>query len=972
MIRLTFLGGADEVGASSTFIEIAGRRLLVDAGIRISNKTSRGLKADQLPDLRRISEAGGIDALLVTHAHTDHTGALPLVTEHYPAIPVFATRPSLELIRVLQADSLRIMSTRSEQEGELPLFDALAVERLLNLCQPVEFLQSIQLGDGLKVTYYPAGHIIGAASLVIESAEGTLVMSGDLSLTPQRAVVAAQPPRVNADALVLESTYGGKLHANRQAEEVRLIEALCQVIERGGKALIPAFALGRAQEVIQILLAHHDRLDAPVYVDGMVRAACDAYRAFAELMPPATVQAAGEADLFFRQQVRALTGRGQRYEVAHSAGPCVIVASSGMLTGGPSAYFAGALAGDPRNAILLTGYQDEEAPGRALQNLVQTQQAGQETALKISGKTVTVRCTLGTYSLSAHADEGELVSLAEAFGAEQVLLVHGEPAARTSLSERLHERGKRVLLPLSGQSYEITTRAPAPRRKTTTELPAGMEQDPVDATQLWERLRRHAGSFFSTQQLARAWWGDEARSSELCAALLAEGVHFARDSANSIQFQVRRPEQVALAQLRQTLLNTYPDLVGQLAVFRERTGRLHVGTITQIEPTGFQVTMADRKVWRYRAEAFIWPLGHWPDYTEHGEHLRALVKQARNLRDRWAPLSKRIELVEAREPVVPEALLPPTLPEGVDQFTARLAVVLAISQDRATWTANGLLPQQVESGAPLEMNQARTLALQQFPPEARLRRVGINRARHELVLTFDFPDLAAQRYADEILLASELTHWRIAVAPGVNQQALGLALVELLPSGAQVTKGPSFHLVEHVVTVTISGLTSPDALAEAFQSRTGFRLVLDGLKAPVSNTPRTASSPKLEINVAYGLVRHVIPSPPLQRVSLKDGKLVLTFVSPQVAERYQTQIATLAERTGYPIAIHPHPDQNTILQTAMRLMTAAGWMVRKGPGLNTASGQVLVKLSSKPDPESVGQVSAVLQQETGYTLVIQK
>src|SRR5579859_7896308 len=201
MIRLTFLGGADEVGASSTLIEIAGRRLLVDAGIRISNKTSRGLKADQLPDLRRISEAGGIDALLVTHAHTDHTGALPLVTEHYPAIPVFATRPSLELIRVLQADSLRIMSTRSEQEGELPLFDALAVERLLNLCQPVEFLQSIQLGDGLKVTYYPAGHIIGAASLVIESAEGTIVMSGDLSLTPQRAVVAAQPPRVNADAL---------------------------------------------------------------------------------------------------------------------------------------------------------------------------------------------------------------------------------------------------------------------------------------------------------------------------------------------------------------------------------------------------------------------------------------------------------------------------------------------------------------------------------------------------------------------------------------------------------------------------------------------------------------------------------------------------------------------------------------------------------------------------------------------------
>ncbi|MHB8627007.1 MAG: MBL fold metallo-hydrolase RNA specificity domain-containing protein [Aggregatilineales bacterium] len=975
-MRLTFLGGADEVGASSTLVEIGGRRLLVDAGLRISNKTSRGLTADQLPDLRRVSEVGGIDAVLVTHAHTDHTGVLALVTEQYPTIPVLATQPSLDLIRILQADALRIMSARNEQEGELPRFDSIAVERLLSVCQPVAFWQPVQLGEGVRVTYHPAGHIIGAASLVLESEEGTLVLSGDLSLTPQRTVTAAQPPRLSADALVLESTYGGKLHANRQAEEVRLIETLRQIIERGGKALIPAFALGRAQEVIQILLAYRDRLDAPVYVDGMVRSVCAAYQAFAELLPPATVSAAGEADLFFRQNVQAITSKGQRDEVAHNASACVIVASSGMLTGGPSAYFALELANNPNNAILLTGYQDEESPGRAIQKLIQERQAGQEAPLKIGAKRVTARCTLETYSLSAHADEAELVSLAEAFGAEQVWLVHGEPAARQSLSNRLRERGKRVVLPLSGQSYEIEANARSGRHTAIGRLPVGTERGPVEVRQLWERLSGFSGSVFSTRQLASAWWGDESRADELGAALLAEGIHFAQDSANPFQFQLRRTEQMALVQHRHALVAAYPDLIGQLVVIRDRVGRARLGTVSGIEDTGFRVTQPDRKEWRYRADALVWVFGQWPVDSQSGDQLHDLMKQARVLRDRFVPRSTRLALAAAGQPVLPDQLLPAVLPNGMDPLVARLAVVLALVRDGAVWTADGLLPQQVESEAPVEMNEARKRALSQFPPEARLRKVGIDRTRHELALTFDFPELAASRYAEDIAVVGELTHWQVTVAPGVNQQALSLALTELLPSGAQMTKGPSFHLSQRAVAVTVSGLTDPAALAEAYQTLTGFQLVFDGLKpAESSSTSMGVSTPEragpaMEINAAYTLVRQVIPSPPLQRVGLKDGALVLTFVSPQVGRRYQAQLATLAQQTGYELTVHPHPDQNAILQVAMRLITSSGWTVRKGPGLNTASGQVLVKLNGRPTPEALADVTVTLEQATGYVLVV--
>src|SRR5262245_1970892 len=138
-MKLTFLGGADEVGASSTLVEIAGKRLLIDAGIRISPKTSRGIANDQLPDLHPITAAGGPDFILVTHAHTDHTGALPLVVEQYPHVPVLATIPTVELTRILQADAQRIMRVKQEQEGELPIFDEIASQRLMGNFQTVEF-----------------------------------------------------------------------------------------------------------------------------------------------------------------------------------------------------------------------------------------------------------------------------------------------------------------------------------------------------------------------------------------------------------------------------------------------------------------------------------------------------------------------------------------------------------------------------------------------------------------------------------------------------------------------------------------------------------------------------------------------------------------------------------------------------------------------------------------------------------------
>ena len=368
-MQITFLGGADEVGASCILIEIAGRRLLVDAGIRPTPKTHWGLAGDQLPDLSGIERSGGLDAILVTHAHTDHTGALELVSERYPNAPVYATPVTGELTRILHQDARRIMRARLEEEGELPIYDELATARLLAAFAPVPFHQPLTLAPGLTATFFPAGHIAGAAMIGLASAEGRILISGDISISPQRTVDGARPPAFSPDVLILESTYGGKLHANRNVEERRLVEAVAAITAGGGKVLIPAFALGRAQEILLTLGEFQRRgelTSVPIWADGMVRAICQAYSSFPETLPLA-LQEQGAA--FFSEHIQPVTSAAQRNALIWDPGPAIIVSSSGMLAGGPSLAYARALASQPHHAILLTGYQDEESPGRRLQEM---------------------------------------------------------------------------------------------------------------------------------------------------------------------------------------------------------------------------------------------------------------------------------------------------------------------------------------------------------------------------------------------------------------------------------------------------------------------------------------------------------------------------------------------------------------------------------------------------------------------------
>ncbi len=984
-MQLTFLGGADEVGASCTVLEIAGKKILIDAGIRISPKTSRGLQDDQLPHLAHLTDIGGPDVILITHAHTDHTGALPQVVRRYPRVPIYGTAATIELSRVLLQDSSRLMETRLDAEGELPLYDAADVDLLLENWRPIEFGSALKLGSDLQVTPHISGHIAGAAMLAFESSEGVLVMTGDLSVSPQRTVQSAKPPRINADAIVLESTYGGREHANRKYEEQRLIDTLKQITENGGRALIPAFALGRAQEVIQILLAYEDQIGVPVYVDGMVRAVCDAYVRFSDILPKQTVKLAGDKSLFFRGNVKPVRSRAMRDEILHKNEPCIIVASSGMLTGGASVAYAEALAPNPLNGIFLTGYQDEESPGRALQNIMARKERGETPYMKFGNKRVSLRCQLGKYSLSAHADEAELIAIAEAMNAQRTFLVHGDAEARHSIWEQLKRKGRMVSRPKAGQVKTIARRRNLVVKQDGEVGELAARDETLDPEALWNLLIAHQDETFSTRELAQIWYDDVERAQDALMVLEDDHYYFSQDWRDKQKFTVRKSWQVEKAKRAYRLMQANTDLPGQFAVLRNPNGEPRLGVVQKVDDGGFIAVVQGSNATNHTGDAFVWRLGEWRGEQDNTgqmkKQMHAILTEAETAIERILPFGKRKLLALQEGLVNPNEFVKPPNPDDDDdyrRFQVELAAaVLSLARDGATNEGDGLKVERALPNGPVNQNIARDAALEAFPPDARLRKVGILAHKNTLILNFDFPKTARRRFADAIQALEMETGWEANIRMTTSQQALIDYVRDILPPGASLAKNPSLYVERDEIIADVDGLSPEQAseLETKYAEDTGYILKLSVRRADNAVTPdiAVAAAPAdtpMEINQAYALVRSRLEPYGLQKVGQKMGELMLTFISPQLGARYEKEIAEIAKQTGYPARVYENPMQNIILDEARALLRGVGWEVQKGPGIHIDRGEVSVKLVDSPTAEAFQQLSDRLEEKTGYRLVI--
>ena len=441
------LGGGDEIGASSYLLQVDGKRVLVDAGLRL-----RGSRV--YPDFPFVSQAGMLglwecDCVCLTHAHLDHSGALPAVHEKAPDVPLYATPPTKDIAAILLRDTVKIAYKRGEFMGDVLLkeYTQEATHNVLDSLNLRSFAQPFEAAPGIQVTFYPAGHILGAAMVLVEIGDFRALFSGDFCGDDQLTIQGYSLPDMlpPIDLMVCESTYaykGHELDIPLIQQQRDLVEQVVRVVSRGGKVLIPAFAVGRAQEVLALLrhtLARSEFDPFPVWSDGMVNQVCQVYNRHRPYLKPDLCELEGDVLFDAKLGIKPAPfeqGMPDFTTLLGDQPPCCIVASSGMLVNGSrSASYASQLIEGKRNLILFTGYLDEESPGKGLLNAITS-----KPKFRLNGTEYIVQAKVQRYHLSAHASLDQIVGLVERVKPNQVVFVHGQSGhtARDNLFGRLH------------------------------------------------------------------------------------------------------------------------------------------------------------------------------------------------------------------------------------------------------------------------------------------------------------------------------------------------------------------------------------------------------------------------------------------------------------------------------------------------------------------------------------------------------
>jgi metallo-beta-lactamase family protein len=451
-LRLTFLGASGTVTGSQYLLESGGRRVLVDCGL------FQGYKQLRLRNWARAPyEPAAIDAVVLTHAHLDHSGFLPRLIAQGFRNSVHCTRGTLELCRVLLPDSGHIQEEDaafanrhrlSRHKPALPLYTTLEAEACLGQFRGAEFRRTIEITNGIRVEFLPAGHLLGAAFVRIETPEGTITFSGDLG-RPNDPLMNAPDPPARTDYLVTESTYGDRSHPHIDPEE-ELLGWLKPACDRGAVIVIPAFAVGRTQALLLLLArlrARNAIPDVPVFMDSPM--AIDATALYHQFR--AEHRISEDECRRMCSAARITTTAEASKALDRLKGPMIILSASGMATGGRVVHHLKAFVGNPRNLILLTGFQAGGTRGGALA-------AGART-LRIHGQDFPVDAQIGQLQASsAHADADELLDWMRAMpqAPRAVFVTHGEPAASDALRQRIERELRwRAVVPEHGSSHDL-------------------------------------------------------------------------------------------------------------------------------------------------------------------------------------------------------------------------------------------------------------------------------------------------------------------------------------------------------------------------------------------------------------------------------------------------------------------------------------------------------------------------------------
>ena len=392
MFSLTGVGACEEVGRSGFILDF-GEKLLLDYGVKMSP-----VGLEYPTDINE-----NIKAIILSHAHLDHSGYLPYFYKKGNAVS-FMTEPTLEISDILWQDSLKI----ADIEGFTPKYSKYDISDTHKHNFLLPYKKEMHITNDLSLEFFDAGHILGSSLSKLTYKEKTFVYTGDFKLEETQLHKGADDVG-KIDYLLIESTYGDREHPKRKDVEKALCESVQDTVDNGGFAIIPAFAVGRSQEIVDILTSYN--VSSDIYLDGMGEKVANLYLKHSNLIKNPKRLESG------LKKAKWVRGPKDRKDAMKK--PCVIVTTSGMMKGGPVVGYVEKMINDPKSKIHLSGYQAEETPGRMLQDTGKLPYGKDESIIKVG-------CKYEKFDLSAHPGQGEMIKAIKQWSPKKIFLIHGD------------------------------------------------------------------------------------------------------------------------------------------------------------------------------------------------------------------------------------------------------------------------------------------------------------------------------------------------------------------------------------------------------------------------------------------------------------------------------------------------------------------------------------------------------------------
>ncbi|MHC1610094.1 MAG: beta-CASP ribonuclease aCPSF1 [Candidatus Methanospirareceae archaeon] len=429
-LRVTALGGCREVGRNSFMLSTPETKILIDCGVSVGSEGTPYLYA---PEVLPIND---IDAVVITHAHLDHSGLLPLLFVYGYDGPVYMTQPTRDLTALLLLDYIEVSAREEKRIAYKSSFIRDAIRHTI----PLKYGDVTDIAPDVKLTLYNAGHILGSSIAYFHAGDYNVAFTGDIKYERTFLFDPAFNAFPRLEALVMESTYGGvnDLQPSRREAEKNLKDVIERTIKRGGKVLIPAFAVGRSQEVMIALEGM--QLEVPVYLDGMIWEATAVHTAYPEYLSKNLKSSIFQgrnpflSDIFIR-----VDDAEKRKEVIEEKEPSIILSTSGMLNGGPVLEYLKGLAGDGKNTLIFVGYQAEGTLGRRIQKGWTEMQFSNE------GRMVNIKIEMDIATIdgfSGHSDRNQLIEYVKRIRPlpSKVICMHGENSKCLALASGIHKK----------------------------------------------------------------------------------------------------------------------------------------------------------------------------------------------------------------------------------------------------------------------------------------------------------------------------------------------------------------------------------------------------------------------------------------------------------------------------------------------------------------------------------------------------